>query len=809
MIVQTIDRSLTEYLRRQTVALGFIPDITAYVDAATYKQAKEDLKVSNNLQTIIEIYGVGAAEPRDEKSNAKVFVDRASIDTGTVGGWPEEFYTLNIDGTWNKYKMPDMSYDVMYEIRTVTDNTQVDRTMDSIVRRCFGSRKYIKFVDSNGNDTLFEFLILFKGMVDVSNNGYLERVYKYEVNQVWLDTPELLAANIPPLTSYDANIIPTDLIVVPEPPPPPPTCQVAFAGIGLNLIVSTLTVTVGMTAITGLSRLVLLVRNSFSGFSPIQEILVPIDNVSTDFSFEVNMLPYPTEFYVFQVQAFTTCDEDNASTSIDSDPTLAWTEIPKSFDVTEFAFAPDGGGNLAIQVTIANESRVSAYQVLYRQDQNPMTPFYPVAQFNYDANANGIYNMILNVDFNTSNILYFVVLGTFDDVTSQQDDQGNNSPEAVVPNPTYFQFDNRPPAEQLIYGINTPQKLSIEEWELSTPPVAGYTYKIEFAAIYGNSKFVDQNGTLSSMLFIDGSNWYNPRIMWDHAGIDTQTVSAYVQMTIYGPTGVTVCGLSYVDFTNIVVLSAKVMLRGGLLGGGQISLGKFLDVYAYGSPEYFTEGGVNIGKPNPYGNIKAAQGFTVDLGNSGLRDVIKIELREENEDQNGPSEAVVDFAFAWCKHPSVGYEPPQGINKVVDFLTTRNEFIAFNAYPNVEYYVVIKHRNHLAVSSKKFLLSTMGNVTDIDFTTYTDALNTGGSEFYEDIYGFLYMQYGNAHDQIGDVGEVNATDEFLVNQDNGVYVGYSDTAVNLATSVGPNDVAIATEGSNALYYSGVSNPSLL
>lgn len=807
MIIQTVDRSITEHLRRKTVELGFLPDITLYSSSVDYASAKEALKITNNLKSIIEVYGIGASETRDDKSDAKLFLDRAGETVGTVGGWPEEFYTKNIDGTWNKYKMPDMTYDVMYELRTITTNTQIDRTMDSIIRRVLGARKYIKLIDANGVDTNIVILVLFKGSADVSADGYLERVYKYEVNQVWLEEPELLLENIAPLTSYDANIIPTELIVVPEPPPPPPTCNVNLSGIGLSLNVVELTVGVSLSAIVGLSRLVLSIRSALTAYNPIQEIVIPIDNVLTDFQFLVDMNAYPTEVYFFQVQAFTTCDDVTPSSVVETFDPFFWYEVPKSFDVTEFAFAPDGGGNLAIQMTVVDESRVVEYQVFYKQGQNPMTPFYPVATIPYDSNAGGFYNMQLNADFNTNNILYFVVLGRFDDVTSQQDDQGNNSPEAVVPNPTYFQFDNRAPEEQLLIPIsNVSQKDSIEEWALLTPPIAGYTYQLEFID-GGTSKFVNPNGVQSPQLFIDGSNWYNPRIIWAYSTLNTQTVNPYIRMTIYNSVGSTVCGDVAPDFTNVVVISPTVWLRGAINTGITLNSSGVLEtVYGYGTPEYFVPNGATQGNPNPYGNIKMAQGFPT-YGNAFLVDVIKIELREQNQDQTGPSETVVASAFMWCLAPdSYGDAVTR---KCVDFLTGKSSFVAFSVDPDIDYYVVIKHRNHLCVSSKLVRLDRMGNVTNLDFRTDV-LLDTGGTEIYVDNLGFKFMQYGNAHDELGDVGEVNASDTFIVTTDqNQIFNLYVSTDLNLDGYVDTTDVAIVTEGEGALYYSGVPNPSLL
>lgn len=587
-------------------------------------------------------------------------------------------------------------------------------------------------------------------------------------------------------------------------PSHPPTCSVLIAGASLTLNVAELTVEVGFSSIVGLSRIDLYKRNSISAFSLIGTINVPLNNTLTDFQFLVNMLNDPSDNYFFKIDAFSTCEPNSPSSTIEVD--LQYTEIPKSFDVVSMTFAPDGSGNLPIQIYIANESRVSDYQVLYRTNQNPMTPFYPVGSFNYDSNAGGIYNIQLNAAFNTNGPLYFVVIGRFTDNNAQQDDNGDNIPEASGnPNPTFFQFDNSLPIEQLLYPINAPQRLSIEEWALLTPPVSGYTYKIEFAGSYGNSKFVDQSGNLNPMLFIEADNWYNPRVIWDYAGINTQIVDVYLQMTIYGPTGQTVCGLVNADFTNIVVISPTVWLRGAINTGITLnSTGVLENVYGPDSNEYFTPNGVNNGLPNPYGNIKMASGFHTYL-NAFLVDVIKIELREENEDQTGPKEAVVDSAFMWCLAPDSYSDAVT--RKCVDFLTAKSSFIAFNVDPEVDYYVVIKHRNHLTISSKKLRLDKMGQATNMDFRTDV-LLNTGGYEVYTDGLGFQFMQYGNAHDESGDVGEVNATDDFLVSQDAGLYVEYSRTDLNLDGNVDSTDAAIVAEGFAVLYYSGVPNAGL-
>ena len=71
MIIQTVDRSITEHLRRRAVELGFLPDVTLYSSSVDYAAAKEALKITNNLKSIIEVYGIGASETRDDKSDAR------------------------------------------------------------------------------------------------------------------------------------------------------------------------------------------------------------------------------------------------------------------------------------------------------------------------------------------------------------------------------------------------------------------------------------------------------------------------------------------------------------------------------------------------------------------------------------------------------------------------------------------------------------------------------------------------------------------------------------------------------------------
>lgn len=200
--IHEIDRTVYESLRLSLVSGGFLPDITKYQTELAYNTAKDSIRTTKGL---IEVYGVGSSESRDAKETSKIIIDRMGMDVGVLGGYPASQFEPDTGGKFKKRVLPDMTMDLNYDVRIITNSVKTERLMAEIIFAAFGVRKYVpvaKEYNANSDEAI---LFNFNGDVDVSASGMKERVYKYSAKDVWLrqhigDT-DIVRSQIAPLTS--------------------------------------------------------------------------------------------------------------------------------------------------------------------------------------------------------------------------------------------------------------------------------------------------------------------------------------------------------------------------------------------------------------------------------------------------------------------------------------------------------------------------------------------------------------------------------------------------------------------------------
>lgn len=214
--VEQVDRTLFEYLRLGVVAAGFLPDVTAYGTAALYTAAKDTLRASLADKQLIEIFGVGASESRDEQSSSKIFINRTGFVKGGTGGFPATQYETIVTGSgpsavtsFNKYMLPAASKNVRYEVRYITNSVKFDRIIMQLIEDIFGDRGYLKTVEVSGSTVTFtgqDILVDQENFVDVSSTDLIERVFYYIVPDVWIQNARVVTANIVPMSTVDVEM---------------------------------------------------------------------------------------------------------------------------------------------------------------------------------------------------------------------------------------------------------------------------------------------------------------------------------------------------------------------------------------------------------------------------------------------------------------------------------------------------------------------------------------------------------------------------------------------------------------------------
>jgi hypothetical protein len=127
----------------------------------------------------------------------------------------------------------------------------------------------------------------------------------------------------------------------------------------------------------------------------------------------------------------------------------------------------------------------------------------------------------------------------------------------------------------------------------------------------------------------------------------------------------------------------------------------------------------------------------------------------------------------------------------------------------------VKHRNHLPIRSVTPITLTNSN----DFTVGVATLDlTNPANVYNSSFGFCnidagkaYMWEGNVYDDAStsDLGEVNATDFFLVSTEKDLNsTGYVTEDIDLDGDVDAVDFNMIQNGNNNLYFTDIPKPQL-
>lgn len=205
MTLEQLDRTIYEALRVETVGQGYLGDWTT-VSGATIEDKRTDMKILNdaikaNNRKIIEVMGVGSGSDRGTRKECTITVDRVSISEGSTINTNVIAYEKQEDNTFEKFKYPDSTAIVSYEVRVFCKTTEYERILQTIVTKALGRRRMLKALDSSTRTFIGEdFLLEFNGAVNVTSADYIEWLFKYQAVDVYIEEPEIVDANVPPLT---------------------------------------------------------------------------------------------------------------------------------------------------------------------------------------------------------------------------------------------------------------------------------------------------------------------------------------------------------------------------------------------------------------------------------------------------------------------------------------------------------------------------------------------------------------------------------------------------------------------------------
>ncbi len=203
MTIEQVDRGIFELIRKKLVLLSLWPDIRLQADAAAMTAAIAALRASQG--TLVEPFSISSPKKRGASSDAKIVVDRSSPRPGSLGAAGHRFQAVTVQNvqTYDKYKHPESSFDVEYEIRYICSETNITRILDQMLMELFGARGFFNPIAPDGSIITDEVFFMesmgTSGGLGVTPDGTDERMFRYLVRDAWLTPEKLIASAVPRL----------------------------------------------------------------------------------------------------------------------------------------------------------------------------------------------------------------------------------------------------------------------------------------------------------------------------------------------------------------------------------------------------------------------------------------------------------------------------------------------------------------------------------------------------------------------------------------------------------------------------------
>ncbi|GAB4493391.1 MAG: hypothetical protein OHK0045_22820 [Raineya sp.] len=182
-----IERGIFECIRRKAIDFGY------WVDESVLSTSKDLEEAISNLETSIEVVGVGDYIARGEKPKNCLVVDFDGGTSGEIGGIGRVIYTRKNSNSYDKVALPSQSEHINFNVVLIAENTFHRRIAEKIIRASLPQKAYIFGISENGTLTDNGFWVFAKGFVDVSRGGEygIERRFSYVIDNVFLEQPTI------------------------------------------------------------------------------------------------------------------------------------------------------------------------------------------------------------------------------------------------------------------------------------------------------------------------------------------------------------------------------------------------------------------------------------------------------------------------------------------------------------------------------------------------------------------------------------------------------------------------------------------
>jgi hypothetical protein len=197
---EILERSIYEALRLKAVADGLTPDITAFQNTAVgfeaYKLALKQIQTSKGFA--LEIFGNSSISAKGQIRTPRIVMEWGGYTPNDIGSSPGVFFEpIPTPGTGFNKMVTNVSSDIgLLDIILVSENTEQERYLQSLIRRALPSMSYIPIINQAPPYTASSdsFLIVQNSVIKTSSfsDSTKEWIYSFSIPDIWWDVSSVL-----------------------------------------------------------------------------------------------------------------------------------------------------------------------------------------------------------------------------------------------------------------------------------------------------------------------------------------------------------------------------------------------------------------------------------------------------------------------------------------------------------------------------------------------------------------------------------------------------------------------------------------
>lgn len=203
-IIEGIEKTIYEHLRKALITRGYLLDITLYNDPVVYDAALDALHTTLELSglSVIMIKGNTLEEFKYKKIMSYFSIESVEIEGGGIGSAGCTVITDNGNSTYKEEGLPETTVNVSLRVRIVSNSIKVYRLMRTILLEVLGYSKAIPSITDAFTLTGPVFLLLNNGTAELITD-FKESVTVFTAMDIWPTQFTLIEASIPRLTELD------------------------------------------------------------------------------------------------------------------------------------------------------------------------------------------------------------------------------------------------------------------------------------------------------------------------------------------------------------------------------------------------------------------------------------------------------------------------------------------------------------------------------------------------------------------------------------------------------------------------------